>query len=88
MVVLGVGVTIVTGPPLRAATDGVILAPLAGQNLASLCAVPMESNPNPTLKSLLEIARGSGQAGGVSRGGKVKARPALCRSVRSPDPSR
>ncbi len=61
MVALGFGVTIVVGAPPRAASDGVVLVPLAGRNLMSLDAVWMESNPNPALKGLLDIARGSGQ---------------------------
>lgn len=61
MVAMGFGVTIVVGPVSGAATDGVVLVPLTGRNVVSLCAVWMESNPNPALKGLLNIARGSGQ---------------------------
>ncbi|MER8421084.1 hypothetical protein NKH21_27105 [Mesorhizobium sp. M1329] len=50
MVAMGFGVTIIVGPPPRAATDGVVLVPLAGWNVVSLSAVWMESNPNPALK--------------------------------------
>ncbi|MBL8598912.1 MAG: LysR family transcriptional regulator [Devosia sp.] len=63
MVAKGFGVTIVVGPLPRAAPDGVVLVPLAGRNVVSLCAVWMESNPNPALKGLLSIVRGSGQVG-------------------------
>jgi DNA-binding transcriptional LysR family regulator len=57
MVALGFGVTIVIGTPPRAATDGVVVVPLAGRNVLSLHAVWMETNPNPALKALLDIAR-------------------------------
>ncbi|MGX1787100.1 LysR family transcriptional regulator [Bosea sp. NPDC055332] len=57
MVALGFGVTIVIGTLPRAATDGVVVIPLAGRNVLSLHAVWMESNPNPALKALLDIAR-------------------------------
>lgn len=57
MVALGFGVTIVIGTPPRAATDGVVVVPLAGRNVMSLHAVWMESNANPALKALLNIAR-------------------------------
>lgn len=57
MVTLGFGVTIVIGTPPTAATDGVVVVPLAGRNVMSLHAVWMESNPNPALKALLDIAR-------------------------------
>lgn len=58
MVALGFGVTIVIGTPPRAATDGVVVVPLVGNNVLSLHAVWMESNPNPALNALLDIARG------------------------------
>lgn len=67
MVALGFGVTIVIGTPPRAATDGVVVVPLAGRNVLSLHAVWMESNPNPALKGLLDIVRGSGNAGTAPR---------------------
>lgn len=57
MVALGFGVTVVIGTPPGAATDGVVVVPLAGRNVMSLHAVWMESNPNPALKALLDIAR-------------------------------
>lgn len=63
MVALGFGVTIIIGPPPRAATDGVVLIPLAGRNVLSLHAVWMESNPNPALRALLDIIRVSNQPG-------------------------
>jgi DNA-binding transcriptional LysR family regulator len=63
MVALGFGVTIVIGPPPRAATDGVVVVPLAGRSVISVSAVWMESNPNPALKALLNIVRASGSAG-------------------------
>ncbi|WP_449257305.1 LysR family transcriptional regulator [Bosea sp. (in: a-proteobacteria)] len=59
MVALGFGVTIVIGTPPKAATDGVVLIPLAGRNIMSLHAVWMESNPNPALKGLLAILQRS-----------------------------
>jgi DNA-binding transcriptional LysR family regulator len=59
MVALGFGVTIVIGTPQHAATDGVVLVPLSGKNVLSLYAVWMESNPNPALKTLLDILRAS-----------------------------
>ena len=67
MVALGFGVTLVTGTPPRAATDGVVVIPLAGRNVLSLHAVWMESNPNPALKALLDITRGSRPAGTAPR---------------------
>lgn len=57
MVALGFGVTIIVGAPPRAAADDVVVVPLAGSNDLSLHAVWMESNPNPALKALLDIAR-------------------------------
>ena len=63
MVSLGFGVTIVIGTPPRAATDGVVLVPLAGRNVLSLHAVWMESNLNPALKTLLDIVRASAVPG-------------------------
>ncbi|RWI72176.1 MAG: LysR family transcriptional regulator [Mesorhizobium sp.] len=61
MVALGFGVTIVIGIPSRAATDGVVLVPLAGRNVLSLHAVWIESNPNPALKALLDIMRAAAE---------------------------
>lgn len=55
MVATGFGVTLVVGPPPRAATDGVSVVPLAGRNVVPVHAVWMESNPNPALKALLDI---------------------------------
>ncbi|MGX5733831.1 LysR family transcriptional regulator [Bosea thiooxidans] len=66
MVALGFGVTIVIGTPPRAATDGVVVIPLAGRNALSLHAVWMGSNPNPALKALLDIARATTGAGDVA----------------------
>jgi DNA-binding transcriptional LysR family regulator len=63
MVALGFGVTIVVGTPPRAATDSVVLVPLAGRNVLSLHAVWTESNPNPALKALLDIIRASVESG-------------------------
>jgi DNA-binding transcriptional LysR family regulator len=63
MVARGFGVTIVVGPPPRAEVDGVVLLPLAGRNVVSLHAIWMESNPNPALKGLLDIARKSRRLG-------------------------
>ncbi|WP_287313729.1 LysR family transcriptional regulator [Mesorhizobium sp.] len=62
MVAMGFGVTIVVGPSLRAAADGVVLVPLVAGNALSLHAVWMDTNPNPALKRLLEIVRESGRA--------------------------
>ncbi len=67
MVALGLGVTLVIGTPPRAATDGVVVVPLAGRNVLPLHAVWIESNPNPALKALLDITRGSRPAGTTSR---------------------
>jgi DNA-binding transcriptional LysR family regulator len=63
MVALGFGVTIVVGQSPRVAADGVVLVPLSSRNMVSLHAVWMESNPNPALKGLLDIMRGSGKSG-------------------------
>lgn len=63
MVAMGFGVTLVVGPPPRAAADGVALVPLAGRHAVPLHAVWMESNPNPALKALLDIARRSEPVG-------------------------
>lgn len=67
MVALGFGATIVIGTPPRAATDGVVVVPLAGRNVLSLHAVWMESNPNPALKALLDVIRGLRPAGTTPR---------------------
>lgn len=67
MVALGFGVTIVIGTPPRAVADGVVVVPLTGRNVLPLYAVWMESNPNPALKALLEIVRGSRPAGTTAR---------------------
>lgn len=63
MVAMGFGVTLVVGPPPGSASDNVVLVPLAGRNIIPLHAVWMESNPNPALDALLDIARRSGSAG-------------------------
>lgn len=57
MVALGLGLTIVIGPPPRVALDDVVLVPLAGRNILPVSAVWRESNPNPALKGLLDIMR-------------------------------
>jgi len=67
MVALGFGVTLVIGAPPRAVADGVVVVPLAGRNVLSLHAVWMETNPNPALKALLEIVRGSCAQGTAPR---------------------
>jgi DNA-binding transcriptional LysR family regulator len=67
LVALGFGVTIVIGTPMRAATDGVVVVPLAGRNELSLHAVWMESNPNPALKALLDIARAAAGPGDATQ---------------------
>ncbi len=67
MVALGFGVTIVIGTPPRAATDGVAVVPLAGRNVLSLHAVWMESNPNPALKALLDIAQAAAEPADATR---------------------
>jgi DNA-binding transcriptional LysR family regulator len=63
MVALGFGVTLIISTPPRAATDGVVVVPLAGRNILPLHAVWMESNPNPALKALLDLVRASGAVG-------------------------
>ncbi len=55
MVASGFGVTLVAGPLPRAATDGVVVVPVAGRNVVPVHAVWMESNPNPALKAMLDI---------------------------------
>jgi DNA-binding transcriptional LysR family regulator len=67
MVAMGFGVTLVVGPAPCAATDGVVLVPLAGRHIVPLNAVWMESNPNPALKALLNIAQQSGPVGAARR---------------------
>lgn len=67
MVALGFGVTLVIGTPPRAVADSVVVIPLAGRNVLSLHAVWMESNPNPALKALLDIACASCSAGTTAR---------------------
>lgn len=56
MVASGFGVTIAVGRP-RAAIDGVVFIPLAGRNTISVWAIWMDSNPNPALRGLLDIAQ-------------------------------
>ncbi|NTA50033.1 LysR family transcriptional regulator [Agrobacterium tumefaciens] len=56
MVASGFGVTIVIGRP-RAAVDGVVFIPLAGRSAISVSAIWMDSNPNPALRALLDIAQ-------------------------------
>lgn len=60
MVAMGFGVTLVVGPPPRAAADGVMLVPLAGRHVVPLHAVWMDSNANPALEALLDLSRGAG----------------------------
>lgn len=57
MVATGFGVTITIGALPQAASGGVVAVPLAGRNILPLCAVWMESNPNPALKALLNIVQ-------------------------------
>jgi DNA-binding transcriptional LysR family regulator len=59
MVARGFGVTIVAGQHAATDSDGVAWISLAGRNVISLCAVWMETNPNPALKGLLNIVRKS-----------------------------
>lgn len=63
MVARGFGVTIVVGPLSRAAPEDVVLVPLEGRNVFSLCAVWIGSNPNPLVKSLLDMVEGSERRG-------------------------
>jgi len=56
MVASGFGVTIVVGRP-RAAVNGVVFIPLAGRSAISMWAIWMDSNPNPVLRSLLDVAQ-------------------------------
>ncbi len=56
MVASGFGVTIVVGRP-RATIDGVVFIPLAGRSAISVWAIWMDSNPNPALRGLLDIAQ-------------------------------
>lgn len=59
MVATGFGATIVLGALPQTASGSVVAIPLAGRNVLPLCAVWMESNPNPALKALLNIMQGS-----------------------------
>lgn len=56
MVASGFGVTIAVGRT-RVAIDGVVFIPLVGRNAISVWAIWMDSNPNPALRSLLDIAQ-------------------------------
>ncbi|OWZ92290.1 hypothetical protein B9J07_17600 [Sinorhizobium sp. LM21] len=56
MVASGFGVTIAVGRT-RAAIDGVVFIPLAGRSAISVWAIWMDSNPNPALRGLLDIAQ-------------------------------
>ncbi len=56
MVASGFGVTITVGWT-RAAIDGVVFTPLAGRSAISVWAIWMDSNPNPALRGLLDIAQ-------------------------------
>ncbi len=55
MVASGFGVTIAVGR--TRAIDGVVFIPLAGRSSISVWAIWMDSNPNPTLRGLLDIAQ-------------------------------
>lgn len=63
MVARGFGVTIVVGPLSRAAPEDVVLVPLEGRNVFSICAVWIGSNPNPLVKSLLDMVERSERRG-------------------------
>lgn len=65
MVAKGFGLTIVVGPLSRVVPDDVVLVPLSGRNVVSVCAIWMESNPNPALKGLQDILRKTLQTGSV-----------------------
>jgi DNA-binding transcriptional LysR family regulator len=69
MVATGFGATIIVGGLLQAASGGVVAIPLAGRNVLPLCAVWMESNPNPALKALRNIAEGTGHTGSPPKPG-------------------
>lgn len=56
MVASGFGVTITVGRP-RAAIDGVAFIPLAGRSTISVWVIWKDSNSNPALKGLLDIAQ-------------------------------
>ncbi|WP_194291206.1 LysR family transcriptional regulator [Agrobacterium tumefaciens] len=56
MVASGFGVTIAVGRT-RAAIDGIVYIPLAGRSTISVWAIWMDSNPNPALRGLLDIAQ-------------------------------
>lgn len=56
MVASGFGVTIAVGRT-RAVIDGVVFIPLAGRSTISVWAIWMDSNPNPALHDLLDIAQ-------------------------------
>lgn len=62
MVATGFGATIIIGALPQAASGGVVAIPLAGRNVLKLCAVWMESNPNPALNALLNILKEPGLA--------------------------
>lgn len=61
MVARGFGATIIVGPLSRAAPEEVVLVPLEGRNIVSLCAVWIESNPNPLLKGILAMLKDTGR---------------------------
>lgn len=67
MVATGFGATIIVGALPQAASGGVVAIPLAGRNVLPICAVRMESNPNPALEALLNIAQGSGRTGSTRK---------------------
>lgn len=56
MVASGFGVSIVVGHP-RATVDDVVFVPMAGRSAISVWAIWMDSNPNPALRGLLDIAQ-------------------------------
>lgn len=59
MVARGFGVTVVARHLLHAAPNNVVLVPLAGRNVVPVHAVWMDTNPNPSLKGLLNIVQRS-----------------------------
>lgn len=69
MVATGFGATIIVGALPQGASGGVVAIPLAGRNVLPIYAVWMESNPNPALKALLNIVRGSGASGSARKPG-------------------
>lgn len=60
MVATGFGAAIIVGALPQAASGVVVTIPLAGRNVLPICAVWMDSNPNPALKALLKTMQGAG----------------------------